>query len=58
MPKLLIVTTVASTLKAFLLPYARHFRALGWQVDALARGASSEPECLEAFDACHEAAFT
>ena len=58
MPKLLIVTTVATTLKAFLLPYAAHFRALGWKVDALAREASSTPECLEAFDTCHDAAFT
>ncbi|NLL37715.1 MAG: glycosyltransferase family 4 protein [Fretibacterium sp.] len=41
--KLLIVTTIATTLKAFLLPYARHFREKGWQVDALARDAS----CLE-----------
>ena len=57
-PSLLIVTTVAATLRAFLLPYARRFRALGWRVDALARDASSLPECVEAFDACHEAAFT
>lgn len=35
MPKLLIVTTVSSTIKAFLLPYAQHFRNKGWQVDAL-----------------------
>ena len=57
-PCLLIVTTVAATLRAFLLPYARHFRALGWRVDALARDAASMPECVEAFDACHEVAFT
>ena len=57
-PRLLIVTTVAATLRAFLLPYARHFRALGWRVDALARDASSLLECREAFDACHEIAFT
>jgi glycosyltransferase involved in cell wall biosynthesis len=33
-PRLLIVTTVPSTLGAFLLPYAKHFRDLGWRVDA------------------------
>ena len=58
MPRLLIVTTVAATLRAFLLPYARHFRSLGWRVDALSRGAASCPDCLEAFDACHEAPFS
>ena len=58
MPKLLIVTTVAATLRAFLLPYARHFRALGWRVDALSRDTRSCPECLEAFDSCFEAPFS
>lgn len=58
MPKLLIVTTVAATLRAFLLPYARHFRALGWRVDALSRDAGSCAECREAFDACHEVPFS
>jgi glycosyltransferase involved in cell wall biosynthesis len=32
-PRLLVVTTVPSTL-AFLTPYADHFRAAGWHVDA------------------------
>ena len=58
MLKLLIVTTVAATLRAFLLPYARHFRALGWRVDALSRDTRSCPECLEAFDSCFEAPFS
>jgi len=40
MPSALFVTTVASTLEAFLLPLADHFRAQGWDVDALANGAS------------------
>lgn len=35
MPKLLISTTIPLTIKAFLLPYADHFRKKGWQVDAL-----------------------
>ncbi|MDP2234273.1 MAG: glycosyltransferase [Actinomycetota bacterium] len=39
----LMVTTVPITLEAFLLPFARHFRGLGWRVDALANDASSNP---------------
>ena len=58
MPKLLIVTTVAATLRAFLLPYARHFRDLGWRVDALSRDSESCAECRETFDACHEVPFS
>jgi len=42
-PRLLVVTTVSTTLDAFLLPYADHYRARGWQVDALAAGASTHP---------------
>lgn len=34
MPSVLMVTTVGVTL-AFLVPFARHFRRLGWTVDAL-----------------------
>ncbi|MDR1622767.1 MAG: glycosyltransferase [Synergistaceae bacterium] len=58
MPKLLIVTTVASTLRAFLLPYARHFKKMGWTVDAMSSGVSDCEECREAFDNCHEMPFS
>jgi glycosyltransferase involved in cell wall biosynthesis len=54
MPKLLIVTTVSATLRAFLLPYARRFRERGWTVDALSNGASDCRECRENFNACHD----
>ena len=50
MPRLLIVTTVESTLRAFLLPYADHYRRLGWQVDSLASGLSNCEECASTFD--------
>jgi glycosyltransferase involved in cell wall biosynthesis len=50
MKKLLMVTTVPSTLRSFLLPFAAHFRAQGWQVDAMACGISTNPECLQGFD--------
>ncbi|MDR1471769.1 MAG: glycosyltransferase [Synergistaceae bacterium] len=43
-PKLLIAATIPATISAFLIPYADHFRGLGWRVDAMARGAAkSEP---------------
>lgn len=50
MPRLLMVTTVPGTLRAFLLPFARHFRSLGWRVDAVARDVSTVPECVDSFD--------
>lgn len=54
MPKLLIATTVPIMMRGFLLPFARHFKALGWQVDAM-MSPSQEPEnrwqeCEEIFD--------
>lgn len=50
MKRLLLVSTVASTLQAFLLPFAEHFRAKGWQVDAVANGVGRSEACLRAFD--------
>ncbi len=50
MNKLLIVTTIPSTLNAFLLPFAHYFRAQGWSVDAMACGITANTECLQAFD--------
>ncbi|HLO65415.1 MAG TPA: glycosyltransferase [Holophaga sp.] len=55
MTRLLVVTTVECTLRGFLLPYAEHFRAQGWRVDAMARGATADPLCRAAFDTCLEA---
>jgi len=54
LPKLLVVTTVESTLRAFLLPYAQYFRAKGWTVDAMANGVSTSQECLDAFNHCYD----
>ncbi|AFY94577.1 glycosyltransferase [Chamaesiphon minutus] len=50
MNKLLMVTTVPSTLRSFLLPFAAHFRSQGWQVDAMACGVSTSVECQQGFD--------
>ena len=51
-PSLLMVTTVSDTMH-FLLPYARHFRAQGWRVDAAAHGIGTDARAAE-FDAVHE----
>lgn len=50
MKKLLVITTVPTTIESFLLPFAYHFRSQGWQVDAMADGVSGAASCLEAFD--------
>lgn len=50
MKRLLQITTVADTIRAFMLPFAYHFRDRGWRVDAMAKGISSSPECVQAFD--------
>lgn len=57
-PRLLFVSTVASTLRAFILPFAQHFRALGCRVDALAQGVESCEESNLAFDSVHEIRWT
>ncbi|MHB1322825.1 MAG: glycosyltransferase [Coriobacteriia bacterium] len=52
------MTTVPVTLEVFLAPLARHFRALGWRVDALANGAAACASLAEGFDACHDVTWT
>jgi glycosyltransferase involved in cell wall biosynthesis len=54
MPRLLIACTIYETARAFLLPFSRHFRALGWRVDAAARGISRWHAALDEFDAVHD----
>jgi len=48
--KLLVVTTVPVTIRAFLLPFIKYFKSLGWQVDGLAQGLSNNQECVDACD--------
>jgi glycosyltransferase involved in cell wall biosynthesis len=50
MPKLLVVTTVPITIRSFLLPFIKHFRSLGWQVDGMAQGISADQDCVENCD--------
>lgn len=49
-PRLLIVSTVAITLRLFIIPFCLHFRSMGWTVDGMAAGISESAECREAFD--------
>ena len=58
MKKLLYVTTVPVTLRAFLLPYAAHFRGRGLRVDAAAEGVSRCGVCREAFDNVYDLPFS
>lgn len=45
-----MVATIDATLRAFLLPYAEHFRRLGWRVDAMAHGVSGSAPTEAVFD--------
>lgn len=57
-PRVLMVTTLSTTLNAFLLPFADRFRALGWRVDALASGAGRDPSLSSHFDAAHDISWS
>jgi glycosyltransferase involved in cell wall biosynthesis len=54
MPKLLVVTTVPITIRSFLLPFIKHFRSLGWQVDSMAQGISADQNCVENCDRTYD----
>lgn len=57
-PRLLLVSSVPSTLTAFLLPYAAHYRGRGWRVDAACHGGPSCAPCAAAFDHVYEVPWT
>ena len=50
MKKILMVTTIPVTLRSFLLPFVKHFRAQGWLVDGMACGILDDVKCVAAFD--------
>jgi glycosyltransferase involved in cell wall biosynthesis len=50
MRKILMVATVPITLSGFFLPFAKHFRAQGWQVDGMACEISKSSDCVAGFD--------
>jgi glycosyltransferase involved in cell wall biosynthesis len=52
-----MVTTVSDTIRAFLLPYARHLRDLGWAVEAATSGVGGAG-LEDHFDAVHEVPWT
>ena len=51
-PSLLVVTTIPGTMH-FLVPYVRHFRALGWRVDGAAHSLSGDARAGE-FEQVHD----
>lgn len=54
LPSLLFVATIGGTIRHFLVPYAAHFRSLGWRVEAAASGAKGDPTLERAFDRVYE----
>lgn len=56
-PRLLIATSVASTLAAFMLPYAEHYRNRGWRVDA-AHGGEPNDLVSDAFENVYDLPWT
>lgn len=52
--RLLICSTVADMIRAFLIPFGQHFRSQGWRVDAAASGISNCRVCASAFDHVYE----
>lgn len=57
--RLLHVTTIEPTLRAFLLSYSWHFRGLGWHVDALTgHTPTPDQEVRKAFDAVYTVTWT
>lgn len=52
--RLLVVATVAPMVRAFLLPFADHFRGRGWRVDVAAAGSTACTDCTQHFDCAFE----
>ena len=57
-PRLLLAATVATTLRSFLLPFAREMRTRGWRVDGVANGASTCLQAQEAMDSVFDAPWS
>ncbi len=57
-PAILIVTTTAMTIQGFLLPFAKHFRNLGWRVDGMAGEIDKYPQCADFFDQVWDVAWS
>ena len=48
--KILMVTTIPGTIEDFLLPFIRHFRHIGWQVDGMALEITNSSICVAELD--------
>jgi glycosyltransferase involved in cell wall biosynthesis len=57
-PRVLFATTIAATVRAFLLPLARHFQERGWRVDAMANGIGKDQVCRATFERVWEAEWS
>lgn len=55
--KVLQVTTVATTLNAFLLPFAKAFKQQGWNVDAAASDILKFDDVIATHDKCYDIQF-
>lgn len=55
--KILQVTTVGTTINAFLLPFAKEFKNQGWQVDAAAEGVNDFPNIIATHDNVYNVEF-
>jgi glycosyltransferase involved in cell wall biosynthesis len=49
-PKLLVIATIPATLSGFILPFIQYFRGLGWQVDGMAQGITTDSDCVSECD--------
>lgn len=55
--KILQVSTISTTLEAFLIPYAQAFKRLGWRVDAAANNINDNYKVVQSHDNCFELSF-
>ncbi len=53
-PSILLIATVAATVRGFLRPYGSYLRQRGWRVEAAANGLAGDPGVGTAFDAVHD----
>lgn len=58
MTRVLMVSTISRFLRDFLFPYADHYRARGWQVDALTSRVDEFPECRRFFQNVWEVSWS
>ncbi|HDY8043925.1 TPA: glycosyltransferase family 4 protein [Vibrio vulnificus] len=56
--KILQVATVATTINAFLIPFARAFQQCGWEVHAAAEGVRDLSAVVESHDKCFDISFS